>query len=162
MLGEQIHYLYEGLTCGENLQLFINLKNIFGSAGRQELERLLEILHLKDFFNFKVRDLSTGYKKRVALAIALIGNPEILLLDEPLSGIDPENAFYLRRLIEDYSQRATVFWASHNLSEVAGLCGRVLLIKKGRIIFNGIFGTQKGNYLNDLEKVFIELVSSRH
>lgn len=166
LLGEQISYLYEGLTCLENLKLFAALKNIFGRQALKEIEFLAELLNLKEVLALKVRHTSTGFKKRLILAIALLGDPPVLLLDEPLSGVDPENAFYLRNLIKEVGRKKTILWSSHNLSEIEKVCQKIHFLKNGRLIFSGTFCdlarlgcAAERNYQNDLEKVFISALA---
>lgn len=166
LLGEQSHYLYSGLSAEENLKLFASLKNIFGSESQKEIYFLAELLNFKEILRLKVREISSGYKKILALAIALLGRPEILLLDEPLSGVDPENAFYIRNALINLGRDRIILWASHNLVEVEKVCQKIHLLKKGRLIFTGNFGElgcfgtdDEADYLNELEKKFVHYVS---
>ena len=109
--------------------------------GIQKMERkrkameLLETVGLKDFMGGKVKTYSHGMKKRLALASSLINDPEILILDEPSTGLDPKGISLFRKLVKDLNNEGvTVFLSSHILSEVEQMCDRVCILNKGKII----------------------------
>ena len=101
---------------------------------RHEARRVLESVGLEDVMHRKIRGLSGGMKQRVALAAAMIGSPELLVLDEPANGLDPEQRLQLRSLL---SQSQTVLMSTHNISEVSALCHRVYVMFAGRVQFSG-------------------------
>jgi ABC-2 type transport system ATP-binding protein len=101
---------------------------------RHEVRRVLALVGLEDVMHRKIRQLSGGMQQRVALATALIGSPELLVLDEPANGLDPEQRLGLRSLI---SQSRTVLMSTHNVSEVSALCHRVYVVFDGRVHFTG-------------------------
>jgi ABC-2 type transport system ATP-binding protein len=101
---------------------------------RQETRRVLEAVGLEAVMHQKIRKLSGGMRQRVALAAALIGSPELLVLDEPANGLDPDQRLQLRSLL---SQCRTVVMSTHNISEVSALCHRVYVMFGGRIHFTG-------------------------
>ena len=101
---------------------------------RHETRRVLESVGLEDVMHRKIRGLSGGMKQRVALAAAMIGSPELLVLDEPANGLDPEQRLQLRSLL---SQSQTVLMSTHNISEVSALCQRVYVMFGGRVQFTG-------------------------
>ncbi|MFI6675248.1 ABC transporter ATP-binding protein [Kribbella sp. NPDC050470] len=101
---------------------------------RRETRRVLELVGLQDQMHKKIRTLSDGMKQRVALATALIGSPDLLVLDEPATGLDPDQRLRLSALI---SQSPTVILATHNIAEMAALCQHVYVMFSGRIRFAG-------------------------
>jgi ABC-2 type transport system ATP-binding protein len=101
---------------------------------REETRRVLESVGLTDVMHQKIRRLSGGMKQRVALAAAMVGSPDLLVLDEPANGLDPDQRLQLRSLL---SQSSTVLMSTHNISEVSALCQRVFVMFSGRIRFAG-------------------------
>jgi ABC-2 type transport system ATP-binding protein len=104
---------------------------------RRETTRLLETVGLADRMHRRIRTLSGGMHQRVALAAALIGDPDLLVLDEPATGLDPEQRIELRSLLARTAARGTVVLSTHNTAEVAALCQRVLVMRSGRIVYDG-------------------------
>jgi ABC-2 type transport system ATP-binding protein len=101
---------------------------------REETRRVLESVGLSDVMHQKIRRLSGGMKQRVALAAAMVGSPDLLVLDEPANGLDPDQRLQLRSLL---TQSSTVLMSTHNISEVAALCQSVYVIFSGRVRFAG-------------------------
>jgi ABC-2 type transport system ATP-binding protein len=118
---------------GQNLTIFGRLYAVENL--RQRIEQLAADLDLGDFLDRANGKLSAGQKTRVALAKALINQPELLLLDEPTASLDPDTADWVRQHLQDYrkSHDATILLASHNMLEVERLCDRVIIMKRGRI-----------------------------
>ena len=103
-------------------------------------ERILEMIHscgLQTEKQKKIRELSKGYRQRVGLAQALIHDPEVLILDEPTTGLDPNQIVEIRELIRKIGHQKTVILSSHVLAEVEATCDRILIINKGKIVANG-------------------------
>src|ERR1051325_8090120 len=121
------------LTVRQNLTIFGRLYAVKNLAGR--IEQLASDLDLKDFLDRANGKLSAGQKTRVALAKALINQPELLLLDEPTASLDPDTADWVRQHLANYrkTHHATILLASHNMLEVERLCDRVIIMKRGRI-----------------------------
>src|SRR6202161_838457 len=121
------------LTVRQNLTIFGRLYAVENLRGR--IEQLAADLDLGDFLDRANGKLSAGQKTRVALAKALINQPELLLLDEPTASLDPDTADWIRKHLETYrkTQGATILLASHNMLEVERLCDRVIIMKRGRI-----------------------------
>jgi len=121
------------LTVRQNLTIFGRL---YGVANlRERIEKLAADLDLGEFLDRANGKLSAGQKTRVALAKALINQPELLLLDEPTASLDPDTADWIRQHLETYRKEngATILLASHNMLEVERLCDRVIIMKRGRI-----------------------------
>lgn len=121
------------LTVRQNLTIFGRLYSVDNVRGR--IEKLAHDLDLSEFLDRANGKLSAGQKTRVALAKALINQPELLLLDEPTASLDPDTADWIRQHLETYRKEnaATILLASHNMLEVERLCDRVIIMKRGRI-----------------------------
>ncbi|MFQ3588277.1 MAG: ABC transporter ATP-binding protein [Fimbriimonadaceae bacterium] len=131
----EVALYYPFLTPRETLTLYGELQGLGGRSLRREVSDLLEIVGLGAATNKLNRSLSKGMLQRVGIAQALLGSPELLILDEVTSGLDPIGRKELRNLLKDRQRAgATLFFSSHELSEVDMLCDRILLIHKGRLI----------------------------
>jgi ABC-2 type transport system ATP-binding protein len=121
------------LTVRQNLTIFGKLYAVDNL--KERIEQLASDFDLKDFLDRANGKLSAGQKTRVALAKALINQPELLLLDEPTASLDPDTADWVRQHLQDYrkAHNATILLASHNMLEVERLCDRVIIMKRGRI-----------------------------
>lgn len=115
------------------LKFYAELQGISRSKARQEAERVLELMQLKDVLDEKPGALSHGMRKRVSIAQALIGSPELVLLDEPTAGLDPVNARNVRSMVSELSGKTTFIISSHNLHELEKLCETVLYLEKGQL-----------------------------
>ena len=126
--------LYEELTVKEFVRYMAELKLVKHKDLKEETNKLIEEVGLKEVENKLIRNLSRGYKQRVSLAGALIGNPDVIILDEPTVGLDPKQITEIRDLIKKLGKNHTVILSSHILSEVSQICEKVIIINKGRII----------------------------
>ena len=125
---------YAELTVKEFVSYMAELKLVKRTQRKQEVERVIKETGLEDVKNKLIRNLSRGYKQRVSLAGALVGNPEVLILDEPTVGLDPKQVTEIRNLIKSLGKDHTVILSSHILSEVSQICEKVIIINKGKII----------------------------
>ena len=147
------------LTVRENLTVYARLYGL-GDV-RARIERMAETLDLGDFLKRPTGKLSAGQRTRVALAKALLNDPELLLLDEPSASLDPDTADWVRGVIERYRAEtgATILLASHNMAEVERLCDDVLVMCAGRIVESGTPADMIARHgLGTLEEVFLEIV----
>ena len=126
--------LYMDLTVKEFITYMAELKRINKKEKKQEVESIIEKTGLKNVENKLIKNVSRGYKQRVSLAGALIGNPEVLILDEPTVGLDPKQIADIRELIKSLGKEHTVILSSHILSEVSQICEKVIIINKGKIV----------------------------
>lgn len=126
---------YAHLTAQENLQIVADLKQV----PRKDIERVLEIVHLREYRRRKVGQYSLGMRQRLGIAQALLGNPELLVLDEPTNGLDPAGIQEMRSLIAEMPRTcgATVLISSHLLSELEMIVDQVGIINNGQLLFQG-------------------------
>src|SRR3954465_11175075 len=150
------------LTVRQNLTIFGRLYAVANL--RERIEELAADLDLNDFLDRANGKLSAGQKTRVALAKALINEPELLLLDEPTASLDPDTADWVRQHLQDYrkSHDATILLASHNMLEVERLCDRVIIMKRGRIEDDDSPDQIMARYNRaTLEEVFLDVARGR-
>lgn len=146
------------LTVEENLMVYAHLYDL--DAVRERILRLAGDLGIVSFLKRRTGELSSGQRTRVALAKALLNEPELLLLDEPTASLDPDTADWVRGYLEAYRSRtgATIFLASHNMGEVERLCDHVLMMREGAIVDRGAPAELVGRYGRDnLEQVFLDI-----
>lgn len=129
--------LYTDMTVEEYLEFVSGLKRVPRRDRADQVERVTELTRLEDVRGRLIRNLSKGYKQRVGLAQALVGFPEILILDEPTVGLDPKQIIEIRALIRDLSREHTVILSSHILSEVQAVCDHILIIHHGKKVAEG-------------------------
>ena len=130
--------LYPGFTPFELVDYVAILKEHTDRDWRRhEAIRVLESVGLADRMHRRIKTLSGGMRQRVALAASLVGRPELLVLDEPATGLDPEQRLELRALLAETAGRGTVVLSTHNTAEVAALCQRVVVMRDGRVLFAG-------------------------
>ena len=126
--------LYPELTVKEFVTYMAELKRVKKKVRKAEVESVLEKTGLTSVENKLIKNISRGYKQRVSLAGALIGNPDILILDEPTVGLDPKQITEIRELIKNLGKEHTVILSSHILSEVSQICEKVIIINNGKIL----------------------------
>lgn len=137
---KQIGYMPEGvplyteLTAKEFVNYMAELKGVKSKERKEMVQKILEETGLKEVQNKLIRNLSRGYKQRVSMAGALVGNPDVIILDEPTVGLDPKQITEIRTLIKELGKKHTVILSSHILSEVSQICERVIIINNGKII----------------------------
>ena len=137
---QQIGYMPEGvplytdLTVKEFVTYMAELKQVERKTRKEKVEKVIEQTGLKDVENKLTRNLSRGYKQRVSMAGALVGEPKILILDEPTVGLDPKQITEIRNLIKELGKTHTIILSSHILSEVSQICNKVIIINKGKIV----------------------------
>ncbi len=129
--------LYLDMTIIDYLNFIGELQGVSKSNIKSQVEKMIQICGLDLEKHKKVGELSKGYKQRVGLAQALIHDPEVLILDEPTTGLDPNQIIEIRKLIKEIGREKTVILSSHILAEVEATCDRVLIINKGRIVADG-------------------------
>ena len=141
--------LYEDMFIREYLRFFVGLRVKDQQSENQIVEQLIERVGLTPEANKKVGQLSKGYRQRVGLAQAMIGNPELLILDEPTTGLDPNQLEDIRTLIREMGKDRTVILSTHILQEVKQMCSRVIIIDHGEIKLD-----KPINEIENLEETF--------
>ncbi len=133
----EIPPLYPDFSVREYLKFVCELKGVKKSGISTETQRVIEKADIADVADRLIKTLSKGYRQRVGLAQALVGDPEIIILDEPSIGLDPKQIIQMRELIRSLGREHTVILSSHILSEVSEVCDHILIIKKGKLVGNG-------------------------
>ena len=149
------------LTVKQNLEIYGRLYGIANLSSR--INEISSDLEIKDFFDRRTGELSSGQKNRVSLAKSLINKPEILLLDEPTASLDPDIGDFIRSYLQDYKSKneVSILLASHNMSEVERLCDSVIMMRKGKVIDSGTCESLiKKHGRNNLEETFLKLARS--
>lgn len=140
--------LYPDMTVGEYLRFAAQLKKIPSGQRAKEVQRCMELAQLSEVKSRLIANLSKGYKQRVGLAQAVLGNPGIIILDEPTVGLDPKQMIEIRQLICSLGEKHTVILSSHILSEVSAVCDEILIISQGKLVASdtpeGLAEKQKG------------------
>ena len=132
----EIPPLYADMTVKEYLNFMYDLKKA-KLPRTAHIKEICNLVKISDVYNRVIKNLSKGYRQRVGIAQALIGNPEVLILDEPTVGLDPRQIIEIRKLIVHLGRNHTVILSSHILSDVQAICERILVINKGEIIADG-------------------------
>lgn len=126
--------LYMDMTVEEYLKFVCEIKEVRRKSQKAHLDDLYNLVKITDVRHRLIRNLSKGYKQRVGVAQALVGNPEVVIMDEPTVGLDPKQIIEIRKLISGLGENHTVVLSSHILHEVADVCDRVVIINKGQIV----------------------------
>ena len=126
--------LYSDLTVKEFVTYMAELKGVARKEKKEKVEKVLEQIGLTEVQNKLTKNLSRGYKQRVSMAGALVGDPKVIILDEPTVGLDPKQVTEIRALIKKLGKNHTVILSSHILSEVSQICNKVIIINKGKIV----------------------------
>jgi ABC-2 type transport system ATP-binding protein len=126
--------LYTEMLVYEYLEFAADMRGLKGDAAKRQIKRAVEQTSLGDVVGKEIRALSKGFRQRVGLAQALVHEPPLLILDEPMSGLDPNQAIEVRDVIKTIGKERTVILSTHNLPEVQVTCDRVLIIARGKIV----------------------------
>lgn len=126
--------LYQDMTVWEYLCFVAELKKVKKAERNQAVEAVMEKAFISDMKNRLIKNLSKGYKQRVGLAQAILGNPEVIILDEPTVGLDPKQILEIRELILGLKEEHAVILSSHILSEVSAVCDEIMIISKGKMV----------------------------
>ena len=140
--------LYLDMTVKEYLNFVYDLRKVKMPRGAH-IEEICRLVKIKDVYHRLIKNLSKGYRQRVGIAQALIGNPRVLILDEPTVGLDPKQIIEIRNLVRNLGKTHTVILSSHILSEIQAVCSRVIVINKGKIIADDTPENLSYNLSND-------------
>ena len=129
--------VYEYMSIREYLDYICDLRDIYGARRKDRMDAMIETCGLSKMMGKDIGELSKGYRQRVGIAQAMIHEPEVLILDEPTIGLDPNQIVEIRHLIKDIGKEKTVILSTHILSEVEATCDRVVIISSGEIVADG-------------------------
>ena len=150
----EIPPLYTDMTPTEYLRFIARARGCSGAEARKQMNDAMERARVTEVKNRLIRNLSKGYRQRVGIAQALIGNPEVIILDEPTVGLDPKQIIEIRELIRELGKTHTVILSSHILSEVSAICDEILILSGGKLVaddtpenLTALFAQQNGIHL---------------
>jgi ABC-2 type transport system ATP-binding protein len=147
--------LYLDMYVCEFLEFVGSMYGLKGDLLKTQVEKVIELVGLNLEKAKKINQLSKGYRQRVGIAQALIHDPEVLILDEPTTGLDPNQLVEIRNLIKQIGQNKTVIFSTHIMQEVEAICDRVIIINRGKIVADGSLNELKQG--KNIEDVFREL-----
>jgi ABC-2 type transport system ATP-binding protein len=129
--------LYEDMLVSEAFEFFANLKDIPKNSRRDAYDFVVDAVDLGDVFYRPIKELSKGYKQRTGLAIAILNRPDVLILDEPTEGLDPNQRTDIRKLIKDLSKDRTILISTHVMQEAQAVCDDLFIISDGKLVADG-------------------------
>ena len=159
----EIPPLYLDMRVIEYLKFVAELKNVPRKEVESRIKYVMDKLQISDVKGRKICNLSKGYKQRVGFAQALLGNPDVLILDEPTVGLDPQQIIEIRELIKQLGEEHTVILSSHILSEISAVCNRVIIINRGEIVAVDTpenLSKEIGEENASLEDIFLKIINS--
>ncbi len=149
--------LYPEMYIREYLEYVAGLYQIRGNQRKEHIKRVIEMTGLSPEAHKKIGSLSKGYRQRVGLSQALIHDPEILILDEPTTGLDPNQLVEIRQLISNIGKQKTVLLSTHILQEVEAICDRVIIINQGKILADDKSASLKEKGAGTIRTIHVEL-----
>ena len=144
----------------EYLNFMADVFGVSSALRRDRITEYAERFELADSLNDEVQSYSHGMRQKITLLGVLVHDPEVFILDEPMTGLDPKSAFALKEILRDFAKRGrTVFFSTHVLDVAEKFCDRVAVIHRGRLIFDGTIRDMKSRYKKDesLENMFLEM-----
>jgi ABC-2 type transport system ATP-binding protein len=147
---------YSFLTPEETLSYLGRLRGMRGDGLKRRIKEVIDLVKLQEWINVKIEKFSRGMKQRLALAQALLHDPPVLVLDEPALGLDPRGVVEFREIVEEVGREKTVFFASHQLTEVAQICNEVAIIDHGHLLAYENIAELEKKY-QSLEHAYLEL-----
>ncbi len=129
--------VFPGLTVEEQLYYFANLKNMEKDEIKDDVDRVLEVVNMEEYRNRKGKNLSGGMVRRLGIAQALMNKPDMIIFDEPTTGLDPEERMRFKNVIKKLRKETTVLMSTHIVEDVEAVCDRILIMKEGRFVAAG-------------------------
>lgn len=151
--------LYPDMTVKEYLNFMYNLKKVT-LPREKHIKEICSLVKINDVYNRLIANLSKGYKQRVGIAQALLGNPPVLILDEPTVGLDPKQIIDIRNLVKDLGKNHTIILSSHILPEIQAVCERIIIVSKGSLVADGTPDTLAHN-LSTEHKLIVRIDGPR-
>ena len=162
----ELNPLYYEMRVFDYLEFLASIRNITGPLFKESLARVVEQCGLRGVVHKNISDCSKGYKQRIGLAAAMIHDPKILILDEPVTGLDPNQIIEIRSLIKSLGKEKLVFMSSHILQEIQATVDRIIIINQGEIVANGtndeLMTSFMGNVLLTMEVKGAKVDSIKH
>jgi len=152
---------YNEMTVGAFLNFVCDARQITGSKRKQALDRIVPMCAIESVYHQTIETLSKGYQRRVGLAQALIHDPDVLILDEPTDGLDPNQKHQVRKLINKMASDKSIIVSTHILEEVEAVCSRTIIISNGRILVDSTPEKLKEKYKCTLEEVFRKITKAK-
>ena len=156
-----IGYLPEGapgyaeMTVIRFLEFVAEIRGLVGSERRQRIDKVIELIHLDSVLDQTIDTLSKGFKRRVGVAQALLHDPDVLIMDEPTDGLDPNQKHEVRSLIKEMAENKAIVISTHILEEVDAVCTRAIIIAAGQILFDGTPAELRAqSEINDYDDAF--------
>ena len=153
--------LYNEMTVGNFLNFVCDAREIKGNNRKQALDRIVPICSIESVYHQSIETLSKGYKRRVGLAQTLIHDPEVLILDEPTDGLDPNQKHEVRELINNMSKDKCIIVSTHILEEVEAVCSRAIIIARGEILVDSTPEKLKEEHQCGLDEIFRKITSTK-
>jgi len=153
--------LYNEMTVGDFLNFVCDAREIKGKDRKRSLDRIVPLCSIESVYHQTIETLSKGYKRRVGLAQTLIHDPDVLILDEPTDGLDPNQKHEVRGLINTMSKEKCIIVSTHILEEVDAVCSRAIIISKGKILVDSTPDKLKEEYKCDLDEIFRKITSTK-
>jgi ABC-2 type transport system ATP-binding protein len=152
---------YNEMTVGGLLNFVCDARGIKGKDRKKALDRIVPICSIDSVYHQTIETLSKGYKRRLGLAQALIHDPQVLILDEPTDGLDPNQKFEVRRLINQMAKDKCIIVSTHILEEVEAVCTRAIIIARGKILADSTPADLKAKYKCSLDEVFRKITRTK-
>lgn len=151
----EMPYFSQNFSVRETVEFFNSIST--NKATQQYLNELYEMFSIKRFLNEKIKNLSKGMLQKVALTVSMVNNPDLLILDEPTTGLDPIYIKNIRDILINLNENGkTIFFSSHTISEVEKICNRVIIINKGRVVKV----IKREEFRDELETIFIQTIEN--
>jgi ABC-2 type transport system ATP-binding protein len=152
---------YNEMTVGGFLEFVCDVRQIKGKDRKRALDRVVPMCSVESVYHQTIETLSKGYRRRVGLAQALIHDPDVLILDEPTDGLDPNQKHEVRELISGMAKDKCIIISTHILEEVEAICSRTIIISRGRILVDSTPKELKEKYKCSLDEVFRKITKAK-
>ena len=152
---------YGEMTVGAFLKFICDARGMKGRARRDTIDRVVMLCSIESVYHQSIETLSKGYHRRVGLAQALIHDPEVLILDEPTDGLDPNQKHDVRQLIQKMAKEKCIIISTHILEEVEAVCTRMIIIARGKILVDSTPKKLKQEHQANLDEIFRKLTEHR-